>query len=100
MRDAVTWDTAGLFDALAAGRSRELRLQARFAPAACTPTLSNGGHVELPNSKCSVIMTSVCVYLLPEGADYFEEMRGLSPDIWVPAKEAETLAAKLMENLK
>ncbi len=47
VRDAVTWDTAGLFDALAAGRSRELRLQARFAPAACTPTLSNGGHVEL-----------------------------------------------------
>lgn len=62
--------------------------------------IGNGGHVELPNSKCSVIMTSVCVYLLPEGADYFEEMRGLSPDIWVPAKEAETLAAKLMENLK
>ena len=55
--------------------------------------VGNGGHVELPNSKCSVIMTSVCVYLLPEGADYFEEMRGLSPDIWVPAKEAETLAA-------
>ncbi|MFL1546962.1 DUF1120 domain-containing protein [Pseudomonas sp. O39] len=47
VRDAVTWDTAGLFDALAAGRSRELRLQARFAPAACTPTLSNGGHVAL-----------------------------------------------------
>lgn len=62
--------------------------------------IGNGGHVELPNSKCSVIMTSVCVYLLPEGTDYFEEMRGLSPDIWVPAKEAETLAAKLMENLK
>ncbi len=47
VRDAVIWDTAGLFDALAAGRSRELRLQARFAPMACTPTLSNGGHVEL-----------------------------------------------------
>ena len=62
--------------------------------------IGNGGHVELPNSKCSVIMTSVGVYLLPEDADYFEEMRGLSPDIWVPAKEAETLAAKLMENLK
>lgn len=46
VRDAVTWDVAGLFDAQAAGRSRELRLQARFAPAACTPTLSNGGHVE------------------------------------------------------
>lgn len=47
VRDAVTWDAAGLFDALTAGRSRELRLQAHFAPAACTPTLSNGGHVEL-----------------------------------------------------
>ncbi|MGX5796842.1 DUF1120 domain-containing protein [Pseudomonas sp. ArH3a] len=47
VRDAVTWDVAGLFDAVAAGRSRELRLQARFAPAACTPVLSNGGHVEL-----------------------------------------------------
>lgn len=47
VREAVTWDAAGLFDALAAGRSRELRLQARFAPAACTPTLSNGGHVAL-----------------------------------------------------
>jgi len=47
VRDAVTWDTSGLFDAFAAGRSRELHWQARFAPAACTPTLSNGGHVEL-----------------------------------------------------
>ncbi|MFT0476637.1 DUF1120 domain-containing protein [Pseudomonas antarctica] len=46
VRDAVTWEVAGLFDAVTAGRSRELRLQARFAPAACTPILSNGGHVE------------------------------------------------------
>ena len=43
--DAVTWDTSGVFDAINAGRSRELRLQARFAPAACTPSLSNGGTV-------------------------------------------------------
>ncbi|MGY2175515.1 DUF1120 domain-containing protein [Pseudomonas azotoformans] len=43
--DAVTWDTSGLLDAINAGRSRELRLQARFAPAACTPSLSNGGTV-------------------------------------------------------
>ncbi|TFF09937.1 DUF1120 domain-containing protein [Pseudomonas sp. BCA14] len=45
--DAVTWETSGLFDAVNAGRSRELSLLARFAPAACTPTLSNGGHVAL-----------------------------------------------------
>ncbi|WP_395609043.1 DUF1120 domain-containing protein [Pseudomonas sp. B22129] len=43
--DAVTWDASGVFDAINTGRSRELRLQARFAPAACTPSLSNGGTV-------------------------------------------------------
>ncbi|MFL1388230.1 DUF1120 domain-containing protein [Pseudomonas tritici] len=47
VRDAVTWDTSGVLDATGAGRSRELRLQARFAPAACTPSLSNGGHINL-----------------------------------------------------
>ena len=62
--------------------------------------ISNSGHIELPNSKCSVDMTFSTVYLTPDGSDYFEEMRGFSPDIWVPAGEAETLAAKLMENLK
>lgn len=62
--------------------------------------IGNSGHVELPNSKCSVNMTFSTVYLTPDGSDYFEEMRGLSPDIWVPAGEAETLAAKLMKNLK
>ena len=43
--DAVTWDASGVFDAINAGRSRELRLQARFAPMACTPSLSNNGTV-------------------------------------------------------
>ena len=51
--DAVTWDTSGVFDAINAGRSRELRLQARFAPAACTPSLSNGGNVDF--GKLSVM---------------------------------------------
>ena len=62
--------------------------------------ISNSGHIELPNSKCLVDMTFSTVYLTPDGSDYFEELRGFFPDIWVPAKEAETLAAKLMENLK
>lgn len=55
--DAVTWDTSGVFDAINAGRSRELRLQARFAPAACTPSLSNGGTVAF--GKLSVMDLSV-----------------------------------------
>lgn len=55
--DAVTWDTSGVFDAIHTGRSRELRLQARFAPAACTPSLSNGGTVAF--GKLSVMDLSL-----------------------------------------
>lgn len=55
--DAVTWDTRGVFDAINAGRSRELGLQARFAPAACTPSLSNGGTVAF--GKLSVMDLNV-----------------------------------------
>lgn len=46
VRDAVTWEASGRVDATASGRSRELSLQARFAPAACTPGLSNRGTVD------------------------------------------------------
>lgn len=46
VRDATTWETSGLIDAIGSGRSRELTLQARFAPASCEPTLSNGGVVD------------------------------------------------------
>jgi hypothetical protein len=57
VNDAITWNTSGVFDAIHAGRSRELRLQARFAPAACTPSLSNGGAVEF--HKLSVMDLNV-----------------------------------------
>jgi type 1 fimbria pilin len=46
VRDAVTWEASGWVDAPASGRARELQLLARFAPAACTPSLSNGGTVD------------------------------------------------------
>lgn len=46
VRDAVTWETSGVFDAVGAGRTREATLRARFAPAACEPTLSNGGVID------------------------------------------------------
>lgn len=49
MRDAVTWEATGVFDAVAAGRNREATLRARFAPAACVPALSNGGVVDFGN---------------------------------------------------
>lgn len=53
VRDAVTWETSGLVDAPASGRSRELSLQARFAPAACTPSLSNNGRVNFGKLSAS-----------------------------------------------
>jgi hypothetical protein len=46
VRDAVTWEMNGVFDAVAVGHSRETTLRARFAPAACEPALSNGGVVD------------------------------------------------------
>ncbi|MBV7544867.1 DUF1120 domain-containing protein [Pseudomonas sp. PDM26] len=46
VRDAVVWETTGLIDAVATGRSREITLRASFAPAACNVELSNGGLVD------------------------------------------------------
>lgn len=45
-RDAAFWETTGMFDFAAAGRSRETTLRASFAPAACEPVLSNAGVVD------------------------------------------------------
>lgn len=60
--------------------------------------LANAGYIELPNSKCSVTMSASYVFLRPD-SDPFEEFRGFEPDFWVPAGEAETLAAKLIQRL-
>lgn len=46
VRDAVSWEASGVFDAVGIGRSKEAILRARFAPAACDPSLSNGGIVD------------------------------------------------------
>ncbi|NWL20892.1 DUF1120 domain-containing protein [Pseudomonas umsongensis] len=46
VRDAVTWETTGEFDATSIGRHQQATLRARFAPAACEPALSNGGLVD------------------------------------------------------
>jgi len=55
-------------------------------------------NLQLPNSKCFVVMGSGRFHT-PQDWDYFEELRGFYPDLWVPAGEAEELAVKLMENL-
>lgn len=60
--------------------------------------LANAGYIELPNSKCGVTMSASSVFLRPN-SEPFEEFQGFEPDIWVPAGEAEELAAKLIERL-
>ena len=47
--------------------------------------------ISLPNSACQVDIGSGKVSLFPEDEGYMEEFRGLYPDIWVPAGEAEDL---------
>ena len=57
------------------------------------------GSTCLPSSAVKVGVGNGLMSLQTEG-DYFEELRGFYPDIWVPAGEAEELAVKLIENLK
>lgn len=87
VNDAVTWDSAGLFDAIHSGRSRELRLQARFAPAACTPVLSNGGQVDF--GKLSVLDLS-------QNSDTALPARSLAVNVACDAPTAFTL--RLQDN--
>ena len=55
-------------------------------------------NLQLPNSKCVVTMGHG-LFVVPQDWDYYKELRGYEPDLWVPADEAEELAVKLMENL-
>ena len=61
--------------------------------------LSSSERKQLPNSKIIATMGRTTIHLFP-GEDYFEELRGFYPDIWVPAAEAEEFAVKLIEQLQ
>jgi hypothetical protein len=65
VRDALTWETSGLFDAVAAGRTQEATLRARFAPAACEPMLSNGGVVDFGTLSKNQLNTDKSTRLPP-----------------------------------
>lgn len=66
MRDALTWETTGLFDAVAVGLARQTTLRARFAPAACAPALSNGGLVDFGTLSKNDLNTDKGTRLLPK----------------------------------
>lgn len=57
--------------------------------------LTAAGQSYLPNSNAPMVLGTNMVHVFPEG--FFEELRGLYPDLWVPAGEAEDLVIKLVE---
>lgn len=60
--------------------------------------LGSAIYVPLKNSNLKIGM-GMSQSFIPSENDYFEEYRGLCPDLWVPAGEAEELANKLIERL-
>ena len=58
---------------------------------------NGGGTVSLPNSLCQICMGSGGFMAFPQDEEYFQELRGFCPDIWVPAGEAEELIVKYLE---
>ena len=58
---------------------------------------NGGGTVSLPNSLCQISMGSGGFLAFPQDEEYFQELRGFCPDIWVPAWEAEELIVKYLE---
>ena len=54
--------------------------------------------ISLPNSACQVDIGSGKVSLFPEDKGYMEEFRGVYPDIWVPAGEAEDLVLQFLKH--
>lgn len=63
---SVTWESTGLFDAVAAGRTRETTLRASFAPGACEPTLSNLGLVHFGTLSSSDLNADKSTRLPPK----------------------------------
>lgn len=57
-------------------------------------------QIQLPNSLCEVSMgDGLTVPVYGGEGYYFKEFEGFYPDLWVPAAEAEELAAKLIQRL-
>ena len=60
--------------------------------------LTAAGSSYLPNSNAPMVLGANLVHVFP-GEGFFQAMRGVIPDIWTPAGEAEELVIKLVEQL-
>lgn len=61
--------------------------------------ISSSSVIYLPNSICQINLGDK-LNTFPDKKDYFEELRGFCPDIWVPAEEAEELIVKMIKQIK
>lgn len=59
--------------------------------------LGNSATKYLPNSKIEIRFADAFVQSPPNYGEYFQELRGFYPDLWVPASEAENLAIRLVK---
>ena len=74
-----------------------------MSPAVCCQALRTNEFetvdvLKLPFSQISASFGQGLLIFPDE--DYFQEMRGFLPDLWVPAAKAEELAIKLVLNSK
>ena len=60
---------------------------------------SASNEIQLPNSHLRIVMGDSLLCLTASREEGGHEFEGYYPDIWVPADEAEELAAKLIERL-
>ncbi len=60
--------------------------------------IGGSSNIFLPNSACQIDIGGGKLSLFPEEEGYMEELRGLYPDIWVPAGEAEDLVLRFLEH--
>ena len=59
--------------------------------------IGGSSNMFLPNSACQIDIGGELLNLFPEEEGYMEELRGIYPDIWVPAGKAEELIVRYIE---
>ena len=59
--------------------------------------IGGSSNMFLPNSACQIDIGGELLNLFPEEEGYMEELRGIYPDIWVPAGKAEELIVRYLE---
>lgn len=63
----------------------------------CGAFLGDAARRQLPNSRISVTAGDFAIHIPPAYGQYYEELRGFYPDLWIPAEEAEEAALRFIQ---